>query len=303
MLAGFLGAAHPLIDLVSHFQVPLLLGGVVLLAACVIAGSRAASGIALALCLVTAARVAPLWIGARPADAPAPGDAAIRVMSANVLAINGHADRFLAEVGRVDPDVLVVVEFSTLWDRVIEPLSRDYPFRIIERPADQPEAGVAVFSKTPLTRSPRPAGAGAVALRSALCDIQTSAGPVSLIALHAMAPVSSRASRLRDAQLAFVNSIVREAGASPLILAGDCNATPWSHGYRALVHDSGLRNARLGFGLCGSWRGAFPSMLRIPIDHVLVGDRIGVRMFETGRGIGSDHLPVIADLVIKAKPR
>jgi endonuclease/exonuclease/phosphatase (EEP) superfamily protein YafD len=39
-----------------------------------------------------------------------------------------------------------------------------------------------------------------------------------------------------------------------------------------------------------------PGWLRIPSDQVLVGGGIGVRDRRVGMDIGSDHMPVIADL-------
>jgi hypothetical protein len=39
-------------------------------------------------------------------------------------------------------------------------------------------------------------------------------------------------------------------------------------------------------------------VLRIPIDHCLVSPDIGVLTMRTGRHIGSDHLPIIIDMVM-----
>jgi endonuclease/exonuclease/phosphatase family metal-dependent hydrolase len=38
--------------------------------------------------------------------------------------------------------------------------------------------------------------------------------------------------------------------------------------------------------------------LMIPIDHCLVSSDIRVITLRTGRNIGSDHLPIIVDMVI-----
>jgi endonuclease/exonuclease/phosphatase (EEP) superfamily protein YafD len=36
----------------------------------------------------------------------------------------------------------------------------------------------------------------------------------------------------------------------------------------------------------------------IPIDHFLVSEDVAVTRFETGPRVGSDHLPIVADIRI-----
>lgn len=79
----------------------------------------------------------------------------------------------------------------------------------------------------------------------------------------------------------------------PCVLQRDAVVAP--------LHDDARRewSVRLarGFGVQTS----FPSnlwLLRIPIDHVLVACAIGVDDRRIGPEVGSDHLPVITDLVV-----
>jgi endonuclease/exonuclease/phosphatase (EEP) superfamily protein YafD len=78
---------------------------------------------------------------------------------------------------------------------------------------------------------------------------------------------------------------------------GDLNATPWSRPFVHLVESSGLCDTRAGFGVQASFPAA-SWLLRIPIDHVLASCGIGVQSRRIGRDVGSDHLPVIVDLVV-----
>lgn len=76
----------------------------------------------------------------------------------------------------------------------------------------------------------------------------------------------------------------------------------WSTPFRDLVARSGLCDSRAGFGIAAS----FPStmaVVRIPIDHALVSCTIGVRARRVERHVGSDHLPVVIDLVVPRAPR
>jgi endonuclease/exonuclease/phosphatase (EEP) superfamily protein YafD len=82
-----------------------------------------------------------------------------------------------------------------------------------------------------------------------------------------------------------------------VIVMGDLNATPWSQPFRRLVARSGLCDSRAGFGIAASYP-ADSTVLRIPIDHVLITCSIGVADRRVERDIGSDHRPVIVDLVV-----
>jgi len=80
------------------------------------------------------------------------------------------------------------------------------------------------------------------------------------------------------------------------IVAGDFNVAPWSHYFRTTLERSGLSDCAAGHGLAPSWPSQFPP-LGIRIDHCLASHHwrsIDVRL---GPSNGSDHLPLIADLV------
>lgn len=75
---------------------------------------------------------------------------------------------------------------------------------------------------------------------------------------------------------------------------------------------TGLKNSRQGFGLLPTWPiktnyppyAKIPSfltgLLSIPIDHCLISPDIKVAKTRTGPNVGSDHRPLITDLLIPA---
>jgi endonuclease/exonuclease/phosphatase (EEP) superfamily protein YafD len=83
----------------------------------------------------------------------------------------------------------------------------------------------------------------------------------------------------------------------PALVMGDLNATPWSRPFAELRAHGGLCDSRAGFGVQPSFPSA-SAALRIPIDHLLASCSIGVRDRRIGPDVGSDHLPVILDLVV-----
>lgn len=86
----------------------------------------------------------------------------------------------------------------------------------------------------------------------------------------------------------------------PVILAGDFNAPERSMVVQSLIH-AGLRDAfsAAGFGY-GYTHGhsLWPGVSINRIDHILVSDEIGVAACEAGGKEGSEHRPVIADLLM-----
>jgi endonuclease/exonuclease/phosphatase (EEP) superfamily protein YafD len=103
---------------------------------------------------------------------------------------------------------------------------------------------------------------------------------------------------LRNAQLQEAAMTMRQLP-EPKILIGDLNTTVWSPYFSQLVEESGLRDARKGFGVVPTWPTDFPTpLMRIPIDHCLVSRDIRVVNIGAGPRVGSDHLPLIVDLGI-----
>jgi len=88
----------------------------------------------------------------------------------------------------------------------------------------------------------------------------------------------------------------------PFILIGDLNASPWSHAMRALVAEAGLRYATDGYGIWPTWFVGNPlldPLVSAPLDHILVSSEWQVVDYMETGDIGSDHVPLQADLVIR----
>lgn len=288
-LAGFLGRWHWLLDLTSHFRWYWLLAAVVWLAVAAWRRSRPAI-----LCLVLAAAanvvaLLPAWLP--PAVVSTGGDP-LEIVALNVFMDNGEHDRVLAYLRRRDADVVVLVEVDATWAQAIEALAPPYPHRVVE-PRDD-KFGIAVLSKLPL-ESPRvEAAAGGPPV--ILATLPRGARGCLLVAAHPRAPITAAWSASRDAQLAALGDLAA-AEPRPVIVAGDLNATPWSHGFRQLVRLRGLRDSAQGRGVQSTWNARYWAP-RIPIDHVVVSPDVQVIARTVGPDVGSDHLPVEATLVV-----
>jgi endonuclease/exonuclease/phosphatase (EEP) superfamily protein YafD len=131
--------------------------------------------------------------------------------------------------------------------------------------------------------------------------------PLVVWAVHPPSPVSPGSWQARNNYQRWVaRQVAAEDPALPVIVAGDFNQTPWTPWHGLFLERSGLIDAT-----GTSWpaatrrpRGGLPwSLLATPIDRVLLRPGIGVTSFTVGPQLGSDHNPVIADLVLGRPPR
>ena len=59
--------------------------------------------------------------------------------------------------------------------------------------------------------------------------------------------------------------------------------------------------AALGRSITATWTSRQP-IVGLAIDHVVASPKIAARRYDVGPDLGSDHLPVIAELAVPAPP-
>ena len=77
------------------------------------------------------------------------------------------------------------------------------------------------------------------------------------------------------------------------ILMGDFNSVPWMDVQVAFRTATNLDNRG---PLVATWPTGLPPFMRVPIDTVFVGGGLTLRNLQPGPDLGSDHLPVIAEI-------
>lgn len=279
---------HRLLELFSHFRLQYLIVAILLTAAFLWLrwGGHVALGVA--TIALNAWFVVPWYL---PVERGAAADTDIRLLNANVLASNGNYEKLKRLVQDTDPDILIVQEITPAWIESLQSLKARYPYSVTE-PRDDP-FGIALFSKLPLEATavihaePR----GYPQIQAAVIS---GGERLQLIGAHTANPIGNGGYWARNLHLDGIAALAARTPA-PLVVAGDLNISIWSNHYRRLVRDTGLRNAREGFGVEPTWPVFFPPAM-IPIDHFLVSGDIEVTSYQTGPDIGSDHLPVAVTL-------
>ncbi|MCA1683008.1 MAG: endonuclease/exonuclease/phosphatase family protein [Actinobacteria bacterium] len=226
------------------------------------------------------------------------GEARFRIFSHNVLFTNTDMDGIAAEIAAADPDVVALQEVSVPNLAALEHtgLVARFPHRWLDA---RPDAlGTAILSRLPLEGAERWPCAGLVMARA---TVVVGDRRVRLYDVHTRAPFGPGAAAHWEEQLGVLAGVVREVQ-GPLVLAGDYNASSGHRAFRDLLA-AGVADAHVAAGRwwATTWPHdlpAVPSLARI--DHVLVNRHVAVAAVAEGEGRGSDHQPVVADLVVTA---
>jgi endonuclease/exonuclease/phosphatase (EEP) superfamily protein YafD len=282
-LLGFLGGASWLLDLLAQFRVQYLYALVI--AAGILAGlSRwRAAAVAWTAAAVNLWLILPLYLP--PSAQPDPAAERVHLLTYNVNAGNPRHDAIVDYIAGEQPDVALLLEVTPELDRRLTELDG---YRIASR-ARRDSFGIAL-----LIRNDRYVTAGLVRMDGT--DLPAVHGTViagrfgfQILGIHPPPPMSGRMSAERD-RILELSADWAEATPFPRVVAGDFNATRWSHAF-GWLQAAGLRDSARGFGVQPTWpRGLGP--LGIPIDHVVHSGELAVVSRRTGPHLGSDHRPV-----------
>ena len=294
-LASFLGALWWGFEILAHFRPQWAALSLLLLVIAVPLRAYTAAALCLACLLANLVPLAPYLLSRHAPSATAP---TLRVLTANLHGRNADTAKFAALIAREQPDVVVLTEVPANFASVAASLTPSYPHTIMERPGAAFE--MILLSRWTIKQRQvnRSAGQSLPVLSAEVCSPVASAGCATVIGLHGARPFG-RGVHLRNAQLALAVRVAAAKGDEPVILVGDLNLTPWAPTFAALLEAGNLRDASIVRGLTATWptRHAAVGLL---IDHVLVNPKVTVLGSRIGPDIGSDHLPVLADLAFQA---
>jgi endonuclease/exonuclease/phosphatase (EEP) superfamily protein YafD len=192
---------------------------------------------------------------------------------------------------------------------MLAPLKALYPYSV-DCVDQDPICQTVLLSKLPLRRSfAGRVGPAATYVSEAELDWQGRTITVTVIHLTLPSVASHRpagepdvpllpgTAELRQSQQAAV--LARHLAAPETvdrIVLGDFNSVTWNPLQRAFRAATGLENRG---AWAPDWPAWHPIFARIPIDPVFTGGALAVRSLKTGPGVGSDHLPVLAEIGLR----
>ncbi len=284
---------HWALDLASHFPVQIAAASLIPLAILLGAGRWKGALLPAAVLAVNLVQVLPLYL---PVRQPASCGTAICAISANLLRSNQRYDTFIQYIRGRQPDLFLAMEVDERWLAELVALHEAYPFRVAE--PGRGAFGIALYSRVPIESHEivQSAVAGVPMIRATLVF---GSRRLVVLGVHPLPPVRSGTAELRNGQFVEIAALAAPLP-NPRLLLGDLNATSWSPHFADLVRDSGLRDARQGFGIQPTWPrfSGIARLLQIPIDHTLVSSDVEVVGRRVGPDIGSDHRPVEIELRI-----
>ena len=118
---------------------------------------------------------------------------------------------------------------------------------------------------------------------------------LDLIVVHLSRPFPLGDPTRSGTEIARLVEILQRVGPDHMILAGDFNRTPWMSEMAHLRKE--LKLAQVSAP--GTWPSWSVPLLRLPIDQILVGPALQLQAIDAGADVGSDHLPLIAEILLK----
>ncbi len=284
-LLGFFGGLWWPLDLLSNFRFQYVVG--LLLAVGFLAVSRSGklALVVLAGVAVNLALLFPLYTGSSASATSI--SSTLRILTFNVGVDNQRTEDVIALFADSGADLIFIFEGGPQWEEAIR--SSDLAYELSPGLPTAFGFGNAILVRSGLEVRLDGIRVGPNTPRARQLDMEFDGGPISILAVHPPSPTSGAKSATRDEQLAGVADWAR-AQDRPVVVVGDLNASPWSHGFRPLA-ESGLINSLDGFGLQASW----PSVLGpfgVPIDHLLHSPELTTVTRTTGPSLGSEHRAV-----------
>jgi len=255
------------------------------------------TGPAAAAAVAGAALTAAVGPRAVPSRQPPAAGPVLRVLTANLLVGRAAAEVVVELACRKHADVLFVQEFTV---QAAARLRRAGLDDLLPHRVTQPMPhGSGIYARYPLRGGP-PAAPVSAARCTARLDLP-SGQFVQLACIHA-APPKPVWSPAATARWRGHLSALPTPGDSPLILAGDFNATLDHAQFRRLLRRGYVDAAsQAGNGLSLTW-GPRPGrrLTLLAIDHVLIDRRCAVLTTSAHWLTGSDHRALYAELRLPA---
>ncbi|MDQ0463947.1 endonuclease/exonuclease/phosphatase (EEP) superfamily protein YafD [Caulobacter ginsengisoli] len=296
---ALLGRFSDRLDVLAHFSLVWLAGGLVCGAAWLVDGRRHGERATGILAAITLLALTPLMLPEMArgvfAQRVKPRSETLKLVQFNLSKDNPRPSRAVAWILAEDADVVTLEEVVESTSGVPYALRQRYPYQV-SCLADLPCSTMVLSKRAPAAQGRLGMPDTGRYLSAAWMTLPGQGGPFTVVATHMTWPVPVGPQRYMNQRLAEATRPFRR---DSLIVGGDFNSTPWSRGLRRM--DGWLGLDRRTHGLA-SWPTALPRVgvkLPVPllaIDQVYAGKSWKTVSVKRGPALGSDHYPVVVVL-------
>lgn len=229
----------------------------------------------------------------------ATSDGSVSILAGNVLQTNTNYQKFIKEINRFDPDVVLTMESNSDWEQGLSEIEKTYPHSI-KVPLEN-LYGMHVYSKIKLEN---------IAVKYQIEDDKPSVffdfplkngNPIFFCCLHPAppSPTENETAKERDAELILTGKTIRKTD-NPTVVCGDMNDVVWSRTTRLFKKMTGMIDPRIGRGFFPTYHAAY-FFLRFPLDHLFHTKDLYVGTMKRSKNFGSDHFAMYYEIHHKAK--
>ena len=286
-ILGFFGSTSWFFDVLANFRFHLAVGLLITAVLFFVTFGRWIAVVFLAMGLVNAWLVAPLYLD-KPA--PAASESTLSIISFNVGAGRADEARLGEYVAATEADLVFLLESTEEWVSAMPAATPG--FRVSNEIPDDRLYGISLLGHDSTAVEQLRLGFTKDPVLRVVAEIDGQ--PVAVYAIHPRPPDSSLNSEARESMIRELADVVsRET--MPVVVIGDFNASPWSYIFREFTAETNTVNSQNGYGLSATWPTSLPITL-VPIDHMVHSESLTTVRREVGPDLGSDHLPLLVEV-------
>ena len=220
----------------------------------------------------------------------------LKLMIFNVYQYNEAYQKTLDTIREVNPDVLLLVETCSKWEKALEGLNEVYPYGL--KAVQENTYGMMLWSKKQL-KSKEIHFIVKKDIPSMEVLMELGGMPLRIFGLHPKPPAPGEAEYATNKDKELIRTGKRLAkleDKEARLLIGDLNDVAWSKSNMLFKKITGMKDPREGRGFYGTFPTYLP--LKIPLDHVFCSEELELIDFEVLGNIGSDHCPVVVSFQV-----
>lgn len=228
-----------------------------------------------------------------------PQDGMFSLLAANVLQTNNSFGKFIAEIDKFDPDVVLTMESNSDWEEGLSEIEKTYPYTV-KVPLDN-FYGMHLYSKIKLENTKINYHIEED-VPSILCEVPINdKTTIFLACLHPAppSPTENETSKERDAELMTVGKKIRDID-KPVVVCGDMNDVVWSRPTRLFKKMANMIDPRIGRGFFPTYHAGYRFM-RFPLDHLFHTKDLFIGKMIRTENFDSDHFGMYYEVFHKKK--